>query len=84
MSRREALRRLATLPLLPLHLNALTPTETALPEAVLAHCSAGVVACWYLRKGKQLSFADSTVSAYIPTLKAIVASSSHYRKEAAG
>ncbi len=83
MSRREALRRLATLPLLTLHLNALTPTETALPEAVLAHCSAGVVACWYLRKGKELSFADSTVSAYIPTLKAIVASSSHYRKEAA-
>jgi transcriptional regulator with XRE-family HTH domain len=31
MSRREALRRLATLPLLTLHLNALTPTETALP-----------------------------------------------------
>ena len=83
MSRREALRRLATLPLLTLHLNALTPTETAPPETVLAHCSAGVVACWYLRRGKELSFADSTVSAYIPTLKMLVASSSHSRKEAA-
>lgn len=83
MNRREALRRLATFPLLTLHLNALTPTETSPPETVLAHCSAGVVACWYLRKGKELSFADSTVSAYIPTLKMIVVSSSHHRKAAA-
>ena len=83
LTRREALRRLATLPMIALHLNANTPTETAHPEMVLAHCSAGVVACWYLRKGKEISFADSVVSTYIPTLKAIVSSSSQHRKAAA-
>ena len=83
MTRREALRRLATLPIVTLHLNAFTPTATALPETVLSQCSAGVVACWYLRKGEEPSFADSAVSAYIPTLKAIITTSSQYRKEAA-
>jgi transcriptional regulator with XRE-family HTH domain len=83
LTRREALRRLATLPMITLHLNAFIPTQNALPEAVLSQCSAGVVACWYLRKGKELSFAESTVSTYLPTLREIVASSSQHRKAAA-
>ena len=83
LTRREALRRLATLPIITLHLNAFIPTQNALPETVLSQCSAGVVACWYLRKGKELSFADSTISTYIPTLREIVASSSQHRKAAA-
>lgn len=83
MTRREALRRLATLPIVSLHLNAFTPTFTHAPETVITQCSAGVVACWHLRKGKELTLASSAVSTYIPTLKGIVESTSQYRKAAA-
>lgn len=83
LTRREALRRLATLPIAALHLNATVPTLAAQPGTILSQCSAGVVACWALRKGKELSLANSAVSAYIPSLKEIVATSSHHRKAAA-
>lgn len=39
---------------------------------VIKQCSAGVVACWHLRKGKELALASSTVSTYIPTLKGMI------------
>jgi transcriptional regulator with XRE-family HTH domain len=83
MHRREALRRLAMLPIATLHLSALMPTISHPPETVLSQCDAGIIACWYLRKGKELALADSTISAYIPTLREIVRSSSQHRKAAA-
>jgi len=83
ITRREAVRRLATLPIAMLKLNALTPTLGHPPEAVLTQCTTGIIACWHLRKGKELHLASSAVSAYIPTLKEIVTTSTQHRKNAA-
>lgn len=74
MSRRDALRFLA---LLPLELLGLSPTEAIVKrhDEVLTHCAAGIISCWYLRKGKELAFAAKAIAAYIPSLKAVVQAS---------
>jgi tetratricopeptide (TPR) repeat protein len=73
ISRRDALRFLALVPvdLLGLsHLHPVSQKEFSY-EDILKHCAAGITACWSLRKGKELAFADLAVSKYIPTLKSI-------------
>jgi transcriptional regulator with XRE-family HTH domain/tetratricopeptide (TPR) repeat protein len=77
ISRRDALRRLASLPIEYYGLSAFRVT-------LLTHCAAGITACWYLRKGKELAFAAQSVASYVPTLKAIAESSTlEHRKAAA-
>jgi tetratricopeptide (TPR) repeat protein len=41
-------------------------------EEILTQCAAGVTACWFLRKGKELQLASDAVASYIPTLRAII------------
>ncbi len=52
-------------------------------EDILAQCAAGIIACWHLRQGKDLAFADDAVSKYIPTLKEIVKSAPAPQQKAA-
>jgi transcriptional regulator with XRE-family HTH domain len=72
ISRREALRRLASLPVEYCFLSLSTPVLVRPVEEILAYCAAGITACWRLRKGEDLAFALDTVMRYIPTLQEIV------------
>ena len=88
VTRRNALRRLATLPLLTLKFNADSPTPRHVSEAetVMTQCAAAVAACWELSKSDDeadLSLAFRRVSAYLPTLKAVVRDSAPHRQAAA-
>jgi transcriptional regulator with XRE-family HTH domain len=83
INRRNALRRLALLPIEMYGLSALTAVLKPHADEVLAHCSAGITACWYLRKGKDLAFASDAVSKYIPTLQVIVKSAPAAQRKAA-
>ena len=86
ISRRDALRRLATVPLITLKLNASRPVLHHPPDEILTQCSASIAACWELSKGKDeadLMLAFKGASAYLPTLKAIVKNSSQHRQAAA-
>ncbi|MGH2478527.1 MAG: hypothetical protein ACRDHW_02580 [Ktedonobacteraceae bacterium] len=74
ISRREALRRLATLPLLTLKLNPSQPVQHRPVEDILTQCAASIAACWELSKGNDeadLALAFKGVSAYVPTLKSL-------------
>jgi hypothetical protein len=88
VTRRNALRRLATLPLLTLKLNDTAPAPRYVPEAeaVIMQCSAAIAACWELSKSDDetdLSLAFRRVSAYLPTLKVVVRDSAQHREAAA-
>ncbi len=83
MSRRDALRRVACLPIELYGLSALYPVVNLPIEELLAHCAAGITACWYLRKGYELTFAFAAVSRYIPTLQEIAKSSPMAQQKAA-
>ncbi len=83
MSRRNVLRSLALLPIDMSKLSVLGAVFKSPIEDILAQCAAGIVACWYLRKGDELVFADQTVSKYIPTLKAIVQTAPTTQQKAA-
>ena len=83
INRRNALRLLALLPIEMCGLSALGPVLKYPAEDILTHCAAGITACWYLRKGKELALASSAVASYIPTLKSIAASSSASQRTAA-
>jgi transcriptional regulator with XRE-family HTH domain len=72
ISRREALRRLAFLPIDVYGLSAVGAVLTGPFEEMIAHCAAGITACWYLGRGKELPLASAVVSTYIPTLQAMV------------
>ena len=83
ISRREALRRLA---LLPIAISGSTMQTAVLKrprEEILMHCAAGITACEYLSNGDDLSFAFATVSSYLPTLVAMTKESTRYRQVAA-
>ncbi len=84
ISRRDALRRLASLPIEMCGLSLVGPVLIRPMDEILSQCAAGITACWYLRKGKDLAFASDTVSRYIPTLREIVKTGSLLqRKDAA-
>ena len=77
INRRNALRRLASV---PIELWGLTLTVPArlnpFPfDDILHQCAAGITALWYLHRGKDLLFVDSAVSRYIPTLEEMVKTS---------
>ncbi|WP_165423577.1 helix-turn-helix domain-containing protein [Ktedonosporobacter rubrisoli] len=82
LSRREAIRRLACLPIEVCGLSLAAPVLVRPIEEILTHCAAGITACWYLRKGKDLAFASDTISRYIPTLREIVAIGTEKQRQA--
>lgn len=77
ITRRNALRRLALLPIEMSGLSLVSLTLKAPEQEILAQCSAGLAACWSLRKGRELAFVSHVVSRYIPSLKLIAQSSLH-------
>jgi tetratricopeptide (TPR) repeat protein len=85
IGRRDALRRLALLPIHVLSLDALGTASSWAPENLLTHCATGVTACEHLSKGmgEDMSLAYAALSTYLPPLKTIVEQSSRHRKEAA-
>lgn len=72
--RRDALRMLAALPIEIYGLSAFKPVIKREPQEILVQCAAGITACWQLRRGKELAFAASVVSKYLPTLQEIAGS----------
>lgn len=84
INRRNALRRMALFAIDLCALSARQPVIKRPVEEILTYCASGIVACWYLRKGKELAFADDAVSKYIPTLKELAKSAPEpQQKEAA-
>ena len=83
--RRDALRRLALLPIQALGLGALATRFSWTPEDILTHCATGISACAYLVRDQHedMTLASWALSAYLPVLKTIVQESSLHRKEAA-
>ena len=86
MSRRDALRRLALLPIELYGLSALAKATGRPTEDILPQCAAGIVACQHLGQGQHedLTLAASVLASYLPTLKGIVRDSSKHRAQAAG
>jgi len=87
VSRREALHRLAGIPVVMMGLTASHPVLRWPKPEIINQCAASVSACWELSRSKDgtdLTKAFKGVSAYLPTLEAIVKeSSARYHKEAA-
>jgi transcriptional regulator with XRE-family HTH domain len=83
ITRRDAVRRLALLPIEICGLSALYAVLKRPREEILAQCAAGIIACWYLQKGKDLAFANTAVSMYIPTLKELAKSAPAAQRKAA-
>ena len=86
-SKNEALSRLATLPIVTfnLDLSSGSPSPQVIAE-ILTQCAASIAACWELSKSTEhsdLRLAFTCVSAYLPTLKAIVQDAALHRKHAA-
>jgi tetratricopeptide (TPR) repeat protein len=53
-------------------------------DLLLKHCAAGISACWYLRRGKELTFVSDAISTYISLLRPLIYSlSGNYRKASA-
>jgi tetratricopeptide (TPR) repeat protein len=80
LSRRDALRMLAALPIEMYGLSAFKPVLKCPPEEILVQCAAGITACWQLRRGKELTFAASVVSQYLPTLQEIARSARNVQR----
>lgn len=85
ISRRDAICRLALFPIVTWNLSPRFVNFSHAAEDIIAGCRAGVIACWELFKGKELTAVSGAISSYIPTLKhiATTASSARMRKEAA-
>jgi tetratricopeptide (TPR) repeat protein len=85
LSRREAVRFLAMVPVALYKLSAFGASSSHPVEDILIKCAAGITACEQLGKGlaEDITIAFSSLSAYLPTLTAIVKESSAHRKEAA-
>jgi transcriptional regulator with XRE-family HTH domain len=84
LSRREALKFAAAMPVEVCGLSVLKPVFKESPDEILLLCGAGLTACWGLRKTQDITFAAQTAAKYIPTLKEItVIGSRQQRKEAA-
>lgn len=82
MNRRQALMSLA---LVPIHLVEASKPKKADADYLLTHCAAGITACWYLRRGRDLAFVNDLVSTYISILQpTILSQSDTHRKAAAG
>ncbi len=83
VTRRDALRRLALLPIETRGLTLLGTASSYPAEEILPFCATGVAACWQLAKGRDLSLTNAILSAYVPTLTSIARQPSHHQKAAA-
>ncbi len=86
ITRRDALRRIALLPLATFNFSALGMALPHPVEDILIQCSASIAACWELSKSgdePDLSLAFKIASSYIPTLKGLVKDSTSHRQAAA-
>ena len=83
MSRRDALRLLAAMPIEICGLSAVKVVMKRPVEEILTLCAAGVTACWHLRRGRELLFVSDTIARYLPTLKAIAHGASSTQRKAA-
>jgi transcriptional regulator with XRE-family HTH domain len=84
IARREAILALIGLPLTFYHLSTKNVVEKP-PEAILRQCAAAITACAQLSKGPATDIAEAwnALSAYLPSLKAIVEHSTKHRPAAA-
>ena len=83
LTRRDALRRLA---LLPVEMYGLTTLVGALrqpAEEFLPLCAASVTACWYLMSGSDFTLVEHVLPQYLPRLEALAKQPSRVQKEAA-
>lgn len=86
LTRRMALQRLAGFAFGALGLNGVKPVLRLSTEVILNYCTASIAACSELSKSvdpADLVHAFKCISAYMPTLEAIVKNVSQYRAEAA-
>jgi hypothetical protein len=87
LTRRQAIKDMALVPvqlvggLTIIEAGKVQKTDT---DILLKHCAAGVTACWYLRRGKDLEFVSDLISFYISILQPLIyCHSEAYRKAAA-
>lgn len=83
VTRREALRRLAFLPVQFCGLSSLRAIVLRSHEEILTHCAAGIVACEELSNEGDLVTAFALLSTYLPTLTMLVQENATYRQPAA-
>lgn len=85
ISRRQALMSLGLVPIQLIGGVATRPkSKTADTDTLLTHCAAGITACWYLRRGRDLVFVSDLISSYIAILQPFIYSHSEvYRKASA-
>jgi transcriptional regulator with XRE-family HTH domain len=85
LNRRQALISLGLVPIQLIGGVATQPTKkTVDTDTLLPHCAAGITACWYLRRGKDLAFVSDLISSYIAILQPLINSHSEsYRKASA-
>jgi tetratricopeptide (TPR) repeat protein len=79
VTRRDALRSLVNFSVETCILNTALKAKDPI-EDVLAQCAAGITACWYFRKGKELFLANDALKVYIPALKTIMDTANDQRK----
>lgn len=83
MTRREALRRLAFLPVQLCGLSAFRGVLSRTYEEILTQCAAGIAACEELSSEGDLSTSFSLLATYLPTLTTIVWENAVHRQSAA-
>lgn len=83
IARREALRRLAFLPVQFCSLSSLHAVFLRPHEEILTQCAAGIAACEELSNEGDLSTSFALLATYLPTLMALVRESAVHRQPAA-
>ena len=86
LTRRQAVKDMALVPvqlvggLTIIEAGKVQKTDT---DILLKHCAAGITACWYLRRGKELLFTSDLTSLYISILRPMISSHSEAHRKAA-
>lgn len=83
ITRRDALRRLALLPVEMSGLAALGALVRTPAEEFLPLCAASITACWYLMGGSDFMLVEHVLPHYLPRLEMLAKQSSKVQKEAA-
>jgi transcriptional regulator with XRE-family HTH domain len=83
LTRRDALRRLALLPVEMYGLTTLVGTLRQPAEEFLPLCAASITACWYLMSGSDFTLVEHVLPHYLPRLEALAKQPSRMQKEAA-
>ncbi len=62
LNRRQALMSLGLVPIQLIGAHPITDAKKADADTLLPHCAAGIIGCWYLRRGKDLIFVSDLTS----------------------